>query len=123
MIEFRKKHPAVRRELPKAACGFPGISFHTERAWDGALTSDTRAFGVLYAGRDEEKNRDDLVYLAINPWWEGIRVALPGLPEEKSWSLKVCTCDGPTGAIYPRGKEARGDSLYLGPRSVLVLEA
>ena len=123
MIEFRKKHPAVRRELPKAACGFPGISFHTERAWDGALTSDTRAFGVLYAGRDEEKNRDDLVYLAVNPWWEGSRVALPGLPEGKCWSLRVCTCDGPTGAVYPQGKEARGDSLYLGPRSVLVLEA
>ena len=123
MIEFRKKHPAVRRELPKAACGFPGISFHTERAWDGALTSDTRAFGVLYAGRDEEKNRDDLVYLAVNPWWEGSRVALPGLPEGKCWSLKVCTCDGPTGAVYPQGKDARGDSLYLGPRSVLVLEA
>ena len=125
MIGFRKSHPAIRRELPKAVCGFPGISFHTERAWDSALTSDTRAFGVLYAGYEKEKNRDDLVYLAVNPWWEGIHVALPALPEGKVWILRVCTCDGEAGAFYPEGKEkeARGDSLYLGARSVLVLEA
>lgn len=125
MIGFRKFHPAIRRELPKAVCGFPGISFHTERAWDSALTSDTRAFGVLYAGYEKEKNRDDLVYLAVNPWWEGIHVALPALPEGKVWILRVCTCDGEAGAFYPEGKEkeARGDSLYLGARSVLVLEA
>ena len=125
MIGFRKSHPAIRRELPKAVCGFPGISFHTERAWDSALTSDTRAFGVLYAGYEKEKNRDDLVYLAVNPWWEGIHVALPALPEGKVWILRVCTCDGEAGAFYPEGKEkeARGDSLYLGARSVLILEA
>lgn len=125
IIGFRKSHPAIRRELPKAVCGFPGISFHTERAWDSALTSDTRAFGVLYAGYEKEKNRDDLVYLAVNPWWEGIHVALPALPEGKVWILRVCTCDGEAGAFYPEGKEkeARGDSLYLGARSVLVLEA
>ena len=122
MIAFRKRHPAVTRELPGAMCGFPQISCHKENAWDGKLSPDTKAFGVLYAGYDGERGRDDLVYLAVNPWWEEVWMALPALPEGLSWRMAVCTGAGEAGEIYPDGMPAGGDKICLKPRSVTVLE-
>lgn len=125
MIAFRKRHPAITRELPAAMCGFPQISCHKENAWDGNLTSDTKAFGILYAGYDGERAEDDLVYLAMNPWWEEAWLGLPALPEGYSWRLAVCTGAGETGEFYPEGEKLPegGDRICLKPRSVTVLEA
>ena len=123
LIAFRKRHPAVTRELPAAMCGFPQISIHKEHAWDGNLTADTKAFGVLYAGYDGRTGRDDLVFLAVNPWWEEVWLELPALPKDDAWEICVCTGEGEAGEIYPEGKSCAGqDKICLKPRSVAVLE-
>ena len=123
LIAFRKSHPAVTRELPKARCGFPPVSCHTQSAWDGNITRDTKAFGVLYAGYDEEREEDDLVFLAVNPWWEEAGVGLPTLPGGERWRLAVSTGAGETGEIYPERPCIKDGCLPLKSRSVTVLEA
>lgn len=123
LIAFRKSHPAVTRELPKARCGFPPVSCHTQSAWDGNITRDTKAFGVLYAGYDEEREEDDLVFLAVNPWWEEASVGLPTLPGGERWRLAVSTGVGETGEIYPERPCIKDGCLPLKSRSVTVLEA
>ena len=121
LIAFRKGHPAVTRELPGAMCGFPPISCHKENAWDGQLNSDTKAFSVMYAGYDAARGCDDLVLLAVNPWWEEVWLSAPALPEGYAWRMAVCTGAGEAGEIYPEGKSLTGERICLKPRSVAVL--
>ena len=121
LIAFRKGHPAVTRELPGAMCGFPPISCHKENAWDGQLNSDTKAFSVMYAGYDAARGCDDLVLLAVNPWWEEVWLSAPALPEGYAWRMAVCTGAGEAGEIYSEGKSLTGERICLKPRSVAVL--
>ncbi len=122
MISFRKRHPAVTRDLPQAMCGFPQLSCHAGKAWDGFLTADTKAFGVLYAGYDGKRGQDDLVFLALNPWWEETVVPLVPLPEGYVWKAALDTGEGETGIIYTENTIITGAELKIKPRSVIILE-
>ena len=122
MISFRKRHPAVTRDLPQAMCGFPQLSCHAGKAWDGFLTADTKAFGVLYAGYDGKRGQDDLVFLALNPGWEETVVPLVPLPEGYVWKAALDTGEGETGIIYTENTIITGAELKIKPRSVIILE-
>lgn len=91
MISFRKSHPAIRGDTQPAAVGFPFISVHGEWPWQQDITSESRYLGVMFAGRTPEHNRDDIVYVAMNVYWEDIEIHLPGLPEGCRWRLCVNT--------------------------------
>ena len=118
MIHFRKEHKVIGHELGTARCGFPAVSVHTLRAWDSSVTNETRTVAVMFAGYDEERETDDIVYLAVNPYWEEQYMELPKLPAHSRWRLAADTSDE-----QPERSLSGNEPCRIGARSVMVLTA
>ena len=85
MIWFRREHPAIRSDQEPSETGFPAVSIHTDRAWDCSIDRETKALAVCYAGKTDQG--EDLVYMALNVYWEEQSFELPKLPEGYEWRL------------------------------------
>ena len=122
MIDYRMKHPAIRRKLPKAVCGMEPIQTHDTHAEKTTIERDARTLAVSFAGYDKEKGRDDLVYVAVNTYWEDVNITLPDLHRSGNWYLSVNTYgDGQGRYCYPEGEEVRIDGNFvMRPRSIAV---
>lgn len=116
LIAFRKAHPVVRGKTAAAHCGLPDISLHNERPWNEEIHYDTRVIGLMYAGRNAEDTADDLVFVAMNMFWEEREQFLPIPPDGKWWKLFGATSDA-AAFVKEEGK------LYLPARSIMVLYA
>ncbi len=91
MIRFRKEHTVIRKDLSSSICGFSPINIYTSNPPDNQLTHETKWIGILYAGHDEDKDSEDLVYLALNVYWEDQTFSLPNLPSSLQWFLYADT--------------------------------
>ena len=122
MIAFRKKHPVIHKQLPTSVCGMDPIHTHNVNADQLTIPKDARTLCVSFAGYDKEKGKDDLIYIAVNTFWEDVTITLPSLHGRGAWHLSVNTFgDGNGQYCYPEGQEARIDgSFIMRPRSVAV---
>lgn len=122
MIAFRKKHPVIHEQLPTSVCGMDPIHTHNLNAEETDIPRDARTFCVSFAGYDKEKGKDDLIYVAVNTFWEDVTITLPNLHRRGAWHLSVNTYgDGNGHYCYPEGQEVRIDrSFVMRPRSVAV---
>lgn len=122
MIAFRKKHPVIHKQLPTSVCGMDPIHTHNLNAEETDIPRDARTFCVSFAGYDKEKRKDDLIYVAVNTFWEDVTITLPNLHGRGAWHLSVNTYgDGNGHYCYPEGQEVRIDrSFVMRPRSVAV---
>lgn len=122
MIAFRKKHPVIHKQLPASVCGMDFIHTHNLNAEETDIPRDARTFCVSFAGYDKEKGKDDLIYVAVNTFWEDVTITLPNLHRRGAWHLSVNTYgDGNGHYCYPEGQEVRIDrSFVMRPRSVAV---
>lgn len=122
MIAFRKKHPVIHKQLPTSVCGMDPIHTHNLNAEEIDIPRDARTFCVSFAGYDKEKGKDDLIYVAVNTFWEDVTITLPNLHGRGAWHLSVNTYgDGNGHYCYPEGQEVRIDrSFVMRPRSVAV---
>ena len=122
MIAFRKKHPIIHKQLPTSVCGMDPIHTHNLNAEETDIPRDARTFCVSFAGYDKEKGKDDLIYVAVNTFWEDVTITLPNLHGRGAWHLSVNTYgDGNGQYCYPEGQEVRIDrSFVMRPRSVAV---
>lgn len=122
MIAFRKKHPVIHKQLPTSVCGIDPIHTHNLNAEETDIPRDARTFCVSFAGYDKEKGKDDLIYVAVNTFWEDVTITLPNLHRRGAWHLSVNTYgDGNGHYCYPEGQEVRIDrSFVMRPRSVAV---
>lgn len=122
MIAFRKKHPVLHKQLPTSVCGMDPIHTHNLNAEETDIPRDARTFCVSFAGYDKEKGKDDLIYVAVNTFWEDVTITLPNLHRRGAWHLSVNTYgDGNGHYCYPEGQEVRIDrSFVMRPRSVAV---
>ena len=77
MIAFRHNHPVIRKTLPGAVCGMGLIHAHGVDADRHILMDGERTFGMSFAGYDRERGRDDIVYIALNTFWEDVEITLP----------------------------------------------
>lgn len=123
MIAFRKKYAILRKPTKGAACKLPEISIHNGYPWNAGTDYTSRLIGIMYAGRDEEDTRDDIIFYGMNAYWEPLDMQLPKLPEGMQWNICVNTF-----VEYEDGKdigaltEFNFDSqLKIPPRSVVVL--
>lgn len=116
MIAFRKKHRVISRELLPAHCGLPKLSICDSNPDNHCITSDTRTLGVLFAGYDPEKEKDDVLYLVVNPYWENVPVRLPALPQGCAWGICVDTAE------EDLAKQYREEPAYLS-RVVISVQA
>ncbi len=85
IIQFRKSHPVISRDLNPSVCGLPFISVHTQTPWDSNITEATKVIGIMYAGNLSETGKDDIVFLAVNVFWEEMKITLPKLPDSLNW--------------------------------------
>ena len=122
MIAFRKKHPVIHKQLPTSVCGMDPIHTHNLNAEETDIPRDARTFCVSFAGYDKEKGKDDLIYVAVNTFWEDVTITLPNLHGRVARHLSVNTYgDGNGQYCYPEGQEVRIDrSFVMRPRSVAV---
>lgn len=125
MIHFRHKHKCIRKDLTPSLQGFPFISQHGMIPWTDAITSESKVVCTLFAGHDRTRSRDDIVYLAINPYWESSSICLPELQHGMHWHLAVDTADYTNNRFFYEEKDMRmtGGSYLLGARSVSVFVA
>lgn len=122
MIAYRHRHPIIRKRLPDAVCGMSPMSAHNAMAERTVLDKDVRTQAISFAGYDKERGCDDLVYMAVNTYWEDVRITLPNLNNQGAWYLSVNTYgDGNGQYCYPEGKEQRIDGEFImRPRSVAI---
>ncbi|MEE1439151.1 MAG: glycogen debranching protein GlgX [Lachnospiraceae bacterium] len=118
MIWFRRRHPVIRSNQKPSDTGFPAVSVHTNRPWDSMINQDTKGLAICYAGKTNQ--REDLVYVAFNVYWEGQTFELPKLPEMYEWR---CFADTALDGIEEECKKAAIQEYWLKPRSVAVFVA
>ncbi len=114
-IAFRKAHPVLRVHLGQCGFGFPETSFHGVTPWRDYFEPFDHYLGVMFAGKTSE-GRDDVVYVAINSYWEDLWIELPRLPEGHLWKVALDTWDEPMkeGTIV-------GDGFLCKARSAVTL--
>ena len=116
MIWFRREHPAIRSDQEPSETGFPAVSIHTDRAWDCSIDRETKALAVCYAGKTDQ-GEEDLVYMALNVYWEEQSFELPKLPEGYEWN---CFTDTALDGTGEENGEAAITEYRLHPRSAAV---
>ncbi|MBR0164854.1 MAG: glycogen debranching enzyme [Lachnospiraceae bacterium] len=122
MIAFRKKHPAIRADLKPAVCGFPFISVLDSEAQSRPGIGGDGVFCVRFAGYRTRAGADDIVYLAINAYWEQKQITLPHVKSSGVWLLTVDTADEEGVWFKKAGRPVTG-TYTLKPRSVCVFTA
>ena len=115
MIWFRREHAVIRSDQGLSETGFPAVSVHTDRPWERAIDQDTKALAVCYAGKTAQG--EDLVYLALNVYWEKQKFELPKLPPDYEWRCFADTALDGSGEEY---SSAAITEYWLHPRSSAV---
>jgi isoamylase len=130
-IALRKAHPVLRSPWhltgrDYTGGGLPDVSWHGTRAWWADWSEESRTLAFLLAGDHARGGtvRDGDVYVALNMHWDGQTFGLPAPPAGRRWCVSVNTgAAAPEDAWQPGEEPALADqqSIYLAPRSVLVL--
>ena len=120
MIQFRKQHAVIRKDLPACSIGFPSVSLHEAQAWNAHYQWDSHLIGVMYAGRTKQ-DTDDIVFLSINTYWESVTQHLPSLPAGMHWEVVVDTWLADSVLAVP--ETVQDCAIQLQPRSVQILVA
>lgn len=124
MIEFRKKHPVIRKNMESSHTGYPFTSIHGVIPNAPDYSTDSHVICVLFAGFDPEVQKEDLVYIAINTYWQPVNITLPPFPGNMlHWKVAVNTGD-PMQNCFPEDEmpDVRGNIL-MKERSVIIFEA
>ena len=122
MIAYRRKHPVIRKMLPEAVCGMEPLCTHNVNAEEEYIPTDAMTFAISFAGYNPKTGADDLVYVAVNTYWEDVRITLPVLHPSQTWFLSVNTWgDEHRRYFYPEGQEVKiAHEFIMRPRSVAV---
>lgn len=118
MIDFRKKHDVVRKFSGNCSLGFPEIQVIEPN-------QETLVMGIIYAGRCSTEEKDDIVCVAVNVFWEDQHFSLPGLPSDRKWTVAADTGNRYLKETIPQAEsdmpEITDGLLWVSARSVCVL--
>ncbi len=128
MIEFRREHPSISSDEPKAMQdylrkGAPDLSYHGESAWVSGSQDSRQAVGLMYCGayaKRDDGTEDDYVYVGYNFHVGLARLALPRLPERMSWRLVMDTYRGRE-PFLEREERVTEPQIALHGQSVVIL--
>ncbi len=124
MIRFRKEHPILRKRTRGAECQFPEISIHNGYPNNHATDYGTHLIGVMYAGRDEKDEHDDVILYCMNSYWEPQSMQLPTPPQGHHWNVVVNTfCEYEDGRDFGAMTGFVGNNMISVPsRSTIILQ-
>ena len=118
MIQFRKKHDIIRKFTGHCSLGFPEIQIITPDA-------NSKILRIIYAGRNKENTKDDIICLAVNVYWEEQEFILPEIPLNMSWYAAADTGERYLSNTIPVSEDEMppvcGGKINMAPRSVCVL--
>lgn len=118
MTHFRMEHKILRENTKPVSCGFPFISLHGAKPWEHNYGWDTKLIGIMFAGKNDD-DIDDIIYVAINTYWEKQTIFLPELPESENWFPIVDTSKKKRN-IFKQKRFLKDCSYCMEPRSVAI---
>ena len=122
MIHFRRRHASIRGTCRPNRYGLPEVSLHSETPWDSSYNADTKVIGIMYAGYDDISRTDDIIYIAVNAFWESVSITLPDLPDHLRWHVAANTGDAGRTMYHPPAA-LESDAFLAGARSSAVFVA
>lgn len=122
MIQFRKNHPVIRKNLETSTTGYPHVSVHGTRPGAPDFSDTSHVICILFAGHNPDTGKEDLVYLAINSYWESVTLTLPSLSHDLKWKVAVNTGDPRQTCFSGEERPDAGINISIGARSVIVFE-
>ena len=123
MIQFRKDHPVIRKDLEPSYLGVPAMSTHGLTPDETNFSGDRHVVCVRFAGYNESTQKEDLVYLAVNSGWFPVTLTLPELPEHYKWKVAVNTGDAKCQFFHKNSMPTVESKIFLGERSVIIFVA
>lgn len=123
MIQFRKDHPVIRKDLEPSYLGVPAMSMHGLTPDETNFSGDSHVVCVRFAGYNETTQKEDLVYLAVNSGWFPVTLTLPELPEHYKWKVAVNTGDPKCQFFHKNSMPTVESKIFLGERSVIIFVA
>ena len=123
MIQLRKDHPVIRKDLEPSYLGVPAMSTHGPTPDETNFSGDSHVVCVRFAGYDEATQKEDLVYLAVNSGWFPVTLTLPELPEHYKWKVAVNTGDPKCQFFHKNSMPTVESKIFLGERSVIIFVA
>ena len=123
MIQFRKDHPVIRKDLEPSYLGVPAMSTHGLTPDETNFSGDSHVVCVRFAGYNEATQKEDLVYLAVNSGWFPVTLTLPQLPEHYEWKVAVNTGDPKCQFFHKNSMPTVESKIFLGERSVIIFVA
>jgi isoamylase len=129
LIALRREHPVFRRGRFLAGAEAAELRWFTPGGTEmnGGDWSDPSALAVaLYLDGADDPDRaangtwlvDDDFLVLVNAWWEPLEFVLPETRPQASWQVEIDSWDP---AAPVAGEREAGDSVTVGPRSVVVL--
>jgi isoamylase len=129
LIALRREHPVFRRSRFLAGAEAAELRWFTPGGTEmnGGDWSDPSALAVaLYLDGADDPDRaangtwlvDDDFLVLVNAWWEPLEFVLPETRPQASWQVEIDSWDP---AAPVAGEREAGDSVTVGPRSVVVL--
>ena len=115
MLAFRKAHPVLRKEVAAAECQLPQISIHNGYPGNSNTDYHSHMIGVMFAGRNQEDTGDDVIFYAMNSYWEPLTMQLPSLPNGKKWRVVMNT-----NCPYEEGKDFASETEMFGPQTIRI---
>jgi pullulanase/glycogen debranching enzyme len=132
LIEFRRAHPVFRRLRFLSGTEASQLQWFTP-AGTSMDTGDwadpnARALAIYLDGADDPDRAADGTFLVdddfmvmVNSWWEPLGFVLPATRAGAEWQAEIDSYDPATTAAAPARRA--GETVTVGPRSVLVLRA
>ena len=121
MIAFRKEHVVIRKNTLMCSMHFIPVSVHGSEPWKSDFSWGNPLIGVMYAGRKSDNRRDDIVYVAINSYWEQQTLYLPEISIDFQWKVVIDTWQ--ESSIMKKSIVVTDNRIDLHPRSVQILVA
>ena len=125
MIAFRKAHPILRKRTNPAACQLPPISFHNGYPYNSVTEYNTHMIGIMFAGRNADNTKDDIIFYCMNSYWEPLTLQLPSLNNGMNWKIVINTnCEFDENADFEAMTQKMGPYTVCVPaRSTIILVA
>ncbi|HLK72088.1 MAG TPA: glycogen debranching protein GlgX [Streptosporangiaceae bacterium] len=134
LVALRRAHPVFRRSRFLAGAEAAELRWFTPAGTEMTAGdwSDPNALAIaLYLDGHDDPDRaadgtwltDDDFMVLVNAWWEPLDFTLPEGRAQASWQVEIDSYDLTWQPGSPREERKAGDSVRVGPRSVMVLRS